>query len=87
MKTLKEFKKEIRLLGYSVKTHLNMSYATNNSYRHLEVLKDGSYVCGSGGNVFTSEHIKLHEKVFDLLNSNRGLVFDTDYEPPLKVLF
>jgi dTDP-glucose pyrophosphorylase len=80
MKMLKEFKQEIKKLGYSVKTHKG---GINTTYIFLEVLQDKNFIVGSGGNVFTSEHINKHKKVFDLLNENRGLIFEEN----IKVLF
>lgn len=86
MKTLKEFKSEIRRLGYRVKTHKSAIF--DNTHIHLSVLNpDKSFVAGSGANVYSSDWIEKHRKVFDLLNENRGQVFDTDYDPPIKVLF
>jgi hypothetical protein len=81
MKTLKEFKKEIKALGYKTKTYVY-------TYRYLEVLdKENKFIAGSGVNAYNKEHYEKHIKVFNLLNENRDNVFDTDYEKPLKVLF
>jgi hypothetical protein len=85
MKSLKVFKLEIKRLGYRVRTHKGGVYET---LIFLEVLdKGGEFVVGSGANVYSSETIKKHQKVFDLLNKNMGKVYDTDYNPPIKVLF
>ena len=79
--SLKEFKKKIKDLGYKTKTYVY-------TYRHLEVLdKNKNFICGSGGNVYNKKHINEHKKVFELLNKYRNLVYDYDYEKPLKVLF
>lgn len=89
MKKLSDFKKEIKALGYRVKTHLHRgSSLGGNSFTCLEVLDSNKqYVVGSGGNVYSSETILQHEKVFDLLNNNRNQIIDDSYEPPLKVVF
>ena len=85
MKTLKEFKLEIKQLGYKVKTKKMGIYTT---YIYLEVLdKNKIYVAGSGANVYTSSHIEKHREVFNLLNENRNHIFDMEYNPPIKVLF
>ena len=85
MKTLKEFKKEIKALGYKVKTRTG---GMNITLRFLSVHnQEGTFIVGSGGNVYAEETIKQHEKLFDLLINNRGEVFDTDYNPAIKVLF
>jgi hypothetical protein len=89
MKSLKQFKREIQSLGYRVRTHVgDFSSMGLSPKRHLEVLdKQGNFVVGSGGNVYHAEHIAKHQRIFDLLIANRGQVYDTDYDPPLKVLF
>jgi hypothetical protein len=80
--TLKEFKRKIKAIGYKYKTHVSGYYTP---HRHLEIVdQQGNFVCGSGANVYTSEHIAKHKKAFDLLNKYRHRVFDEEGD---KVLF
>lgn len=82
--TFKEFKKKIKSLGYKYKTHVP-NFGFGNPHRHLEVVdKEGNFICGSGANVYSSEHIEKHRKVFDLLRKYRDRVFDEEGD---KVLF
>jgi len=72
---LKEFKKEVKKIGYKVKTY---AYNTSN-IRHLEILdKNKEFVCGSGVNCYYKKTIEEHKKAFDLLNKYRNCVFDND---------
>ena len=74
-KTLKDFKKEIKNLGYRTKTYI---YNTSN-LRFLEVLdNEKNFICGSGANCYDKKTIEEHKKVFDLLNKNKNMVFDKD---------
>ena len=76
MKRLRDFKKEIRQLGYRVKTQ---KYSTSD-IRFLEVLDtDKKFVGGSGANAYPKEHIAKHKKVFELLNENRNKVNNTRF--------
>ena len=82
--TFKEFKKKIKSLGYSYKTHVT-GFGFGNPHRHLEVVdKSGNFICGSGANVYSQETIDKHRAVFDLLRKYRGRVFDEEGD---KVLF
>lgn len=79
MKTLKEFKKEIKRAGYRVKTEVI------GRYRRLEILdKEGNFVVGSGANVYPQERIDKHPEAFRLVRENKDQVFDEDGD---KVLF
>ena len=81
---LKEFKKMIRKLGYKVKTY---TYSSSN-LRFLSILDNNkNFICGSGANVYTTQIIEKHKEIFDLLNKYRSMVFDFDYEKPIKVIF
>ena len=82
--TFKEFKKKIKDLGYSYKTHVPY-FGFGHEHRHLRVVdKSGNFICGSGANVYPGEHVAKHEAVFDLLMKYRGKVFDEEGD---KVIF
>jgi hypothetical protein len=82
--TFKDFKKKIKDLGYKYQTHVP-NFGFSNSHRHLCVVdKEGNFICGSGANVYPSEHVEKHREVFDLLKKHRGKIFDEEGD---KVLF
>ena len=89
MKSLLDFKKEIRALGYKVKTRLvSFSDLGGSTRRFLDVYdQEGNYIVGSKGNVYMADNVEKNKIVFDLLIANKGQVFDDSYEPPLKVLW
>lgn len=80
--TLKEFKKMIKDIGYTYKTHVSGYYKP---HRHLEILdKNKKFVVGSGANVYTKNHIARHKKAFNLVRKYKDLVYDEEGD---KVLF
>ena len=79
-KDLASFKKEISSLGYKVKT----SSVSGGSLRALNVYdKNNKYVAGIDSNVYSKDTVAEHKRLFDLLNSNKGQVYDGD----VKVIF
>jgi hypothetical protein len=75
MKSLKLLKREIKALGYKVRTY---TYSTSN-LRFLEVLDQRKeFVAGSGANCFGKAHVEKHRKIFELLKLNRNKVFELD---------
>jgi prefoldin subunit 5 len=75
MKSLKQFKREIKALGYKVRTY---TYSASNM-RFLEVLdQKKEFIVGSGANVYGKAHIEKHRKIFDLLARNKKKIFELD---------
>jgi hypothetical protein len=88
MKSLSDFKKEVKALGYKVKTTGSTSFASGNYHRHLQILdQEGNFIVGSGANVYYAPTVEKHKKIFDLMRENKGRIFDTSYDPPQKLLW
>lgn len=75
--TFKEFKKEIKALGYQYKT---FKYNSSNS-RFLEVYQDGTQI---NTQIVTHEHLKKHKQILDFLRYYRTNISDKD---GFKVVF
>ena len=84
--TLKEFKRKIKAIGYKFKTHVvSFSSMGFSAHRHLEIVdQQGNFIVGSGGNVYSADHIKKHKKAFDLVRKYKDRVFDEEGD---KVIF
>jgi len=78
----KDFLNGIKRLGYKYKSHLSGYY---NPIRCLEVLDlENNFIVGSGGNVYSSDHINKHKAIFEYLQQYRNKIFDNS---GVKVVF
>jgi len=78
-KTLKEFKSEIKRLGFNYKTEVI------GRFRRLQILDHNKeFICGSGVNVYSRDTINKYPLAFKLIKDNKDCVFDEEGD---KVLF
>jgi hypothetical protein len=61
-KTLKEFKRDMKELGYKV------SITTNSSFKTAKIFHDGRVI--NMGNILTPEHLQEHKDFYSYKNNN-----------------